>query len=60
MARVAAADPGADDLAVPLLAADASSQDLMVAAAHELQPADDAGVAAGARFLFCGASASAT
>eukprot|EP00969_Alexandrium_andersonii_P349869 15432041-Alexandrium_andersonii.AAC.1 len=32
----------------------------MVAAAHELQPTDSAGVAAGVHFLFCNTSASAT
>eukprot|EP00969_Alexandrium_andersonii_P176091 7786102-Alexandrium_andersonii.AAC.1 len=38
MAHHAAADPIADDLGVPFLAADSSGQDLMIAAAHELAP----------------------
>eukprot|EP00969_Alexandrium_andersonii_P280477 12400030-Alexandrium_andersonii.AAC.1 len=37
MAHVAAADPRADDLAVPVIAADASGQDLLVGAVHDVQ-----------------------
>eukprot|EP00969_Alexandrium_andersonii_P089665 3959487-Alexandrium_andersonii.AAC.1 len=60
MAHAAAADPQADDLAVPVLAADASGQDLLVAAAHELQARDEAGPVPGIHLLFCDTSASAT
>eukprot|EP00969_Alexandrium_andersonii_P301079 13310592-Alexandrium_andersonii.AAC.1 len=37
MAHVAAADPRADDLAVPVIVADASGQDLLLAAVHGAQ-----------------------
>eukprot|EP00969_Alexandrium_andersonii_P004825 209211-Alexandrium_andersonii.AAC.1 len=60
MAHVAAADPQADDLAVPVLAADASGQDLLVAAAHELQALGGAESAPGIHLPFSDTSASAT
>eukprot|EP00969_Alexandrium_andersonii_P121647 5378127-Alexandrium_andersonii.AAC.1 len=55
MAHVVAADSGADDLGVPLLAADAPGQDLMVEAAHDLQSEPGRGHRPGVHFLFCDA-----
>eukprot|EP00969_Alexandrium_andersonii_P282522 12490162-Alexandrium_andersonii.AAC.1 len=60
MAHVAAADPRADDQAVPVIVADAPGQDLLLAAVHGAQEETGAAGRGGGHVLFSDTSASAT